>query len=348
MRRIFYASRFARPLSKRDLTDIHETALRNNRREAVTGFLVCLGDTFFQALEGPDATVQRLYHDRIVPDPRHKDVHCLKIESGVRRRMFPNWSMKVFNVNEQSELLPFAFRQMLTALLDSSHTIAQYTQPSVLRLLERGVNPTLVRPRRKRVTVLYSDIIGFSYFAERLKPGEFIDLVNSHIEVCTTWVDQNGGEVNKLTGDGVLAYFSSKASDSALTSAVGILDEMKRRRSKARRGSAHRLLYGGVGLANGLVYEGNVGPVLKRDFTILGNTVNLASRLESLTRELNVRLIITSSVVRRAKQTWPFVSLGKVTLKGQSRALAISSLSSFPRLNTAQLYNRIRAYVRSR
>ena len=50
--------------------------------------------------------------------------------------MFPEWNMKVFNLNEQAEVLPFAFRQMLTALLESSHTISQYTQPTVFRMLE--------------------------------------------------------------------------------------------------------------------------------------------------------------------------------------------------------------------
>jgi class 3 adenylate cyclase len=348
MKRMFYVSRFARQLTKKDLADIHETALRNNRREQVTGFLVCLGDAFFQLLEGPAAAVDRLYHDRIVPDVRHRDVFCVKVERGVKRRMFPDWNMRVFNLNEEREALPIAFREMLTALLESSHTIAQYTQPSVFELLKRGVNPTSVRPRRRRVTVLYSDIIGFSFFSEQLRSEELIALVNSHIEVCTQCVSRQGGEVNKLTGDGLLAYFTDRTSDPAIESAVGILTEMKRRRARAQKHSPQRLLYGGVGLANGLVYEGNIGFALKRDFTVLGNTVNLASRLESLTRDLNVRLTLSPSIVPRAKDAWPFVSLGRQQLKGQSRAIEIFSLGSLSRLNVSQLYGRIGRYVQTR
>jgi class 3 adenylate cyclase len=260
--------------------------------------------------------------------------------------MFPEWEMRVYNLNEETEVLPLAFRQMLAALLESSYMISQYTQPSILRMLERGVNPTLIKPRRLRATVLFSDIVGFSYFAERLKPVELIDLVNSHADACTDQIDRHGGQVNKLLGDGVLAYFPQRETDSAVAAAVGVLEEMKRRRGRAPGTSPHHLLYGGIGLANGMVYEGNVGPALKRDFTILGNAVNLASRLESLTRVMHVRLITTASVANRARTPWDFRSLGTHTLKGQSKALEVFGLNSLQPLNVANLYQQISEFLR--
>ena len=91
--------------------------------------------------------------------------------------------------------------------------------------------------------------------AERLKPAELIGLVNSHAEVCTNQIDTHGGEVNKLLGDGVLAYFSERDSDTAIRASVEILQEMQRRRTCSKRNSPHKLLFGGVGLANGMVYD---------------------------------------------------------------------------------------------
>lgn len=346
MKRMFYVSRFARLLTKRDMECIQESAVRFNNRNGITGILVCLGDTFFQVLEGKSAVVESLYNDRILPDKRHKNVLCLKSESGVRKRMFPEWDMRVFNLNEEGEVLPMAFRQMLSALLESSQTIAQYTQPSIFKMLEQGVNPTLVRPRRKRVTVLFSDIVGFSIFAEKLPPNDLIELVNSHVDVCTSQIDIHGGEVNKLLGDGLLAYFPDRETPAAVRSAHGILSEMKRRRSRASKTSPHKFLFGGVGLANGMVYEGNIGPALKRDFTILGNTVNQASRLESLTRVLNVRLTATSSVVKRADAESEFYSLGKMKLKGQSKPLEVFSLASLKPLNIEGVYKNIDRFLR--
>jgi hypothetical protein len=208
MKRIFYVSRFSRPLSKCDIEQIHSSAARYNRQHGITGILICFGDTFFQVLEGKRDIIDEVYHKRIVPDRRHLDVICLKSETGVSQRMFPEWDMRVFNLSEETEALPMAFRQTLSALLEANYMIAQYTQPSILKMLENGVNPTTVKPRQKHVTVLFSDIIGFSQFAERLKPVDLIDLVNRHAQICIEQVDQNGGQVNKLLGDGVLTYFT--------------------------------------------------------------------------------------------------------------------------------------------
>jgi len=348
MKRMYYVSRFSRPLTKKDLAAIQDASLRNNPSAEVTGFLVCLGDTFFQVLEGPTAAIDQLYYERIVPDDRHTDVVCLKSETAVRTRMFPEWHMKVFNLNEEEKVLPFAFQQMLTALVDSHHTIARYTQPSVSGMLEQGVNPMAIRPRRRRVTVLYSDIIGFSYFAQSLTADELLDLVNSHVEACVQGVTSNCGQVNKLTGDGVLAYFPGASSEAALRAAVDIIATMKDRRSRSQKSNPHRLLYGGIGLAHGLVFEGNVGLGVKRDFTILGNTVNLASRLECSTRDFNVRLTLDSTVARRAKGDWRFSSLGKKQLKGQNRPVEILTLDSLPKVDVSQLYDEIQSLLRSR
>lgn len=346
MKRLYYVSRFTRRLSDRDLASIQSSSSEHNPRQRITGFLVCLGDTFFQLLEGPAAAVDHLYRDKILPDDRHQDILCIKVEDGVRKRMFPEWHMKVFNLNDQAEALPFAFREMLTALLESYLTTARFTQPSILRMLEHGIDPGAVKPRRKTVTVLFSDIIGFSRFAEHVSAQDLIDLVNSHVEVCARWVSHGGGEVNKLTGDGVLSYFPGRTTDAAIESAEGIVREMGRRRKQAPKSSPHRHLYGGVGLAAGLVYEGVIGVAVKQDFTILGNKVNLAARMESMTRDLNVRLAVERSVLRRAEQEWPFESLGKREIKGQSSGVEVFTLSSLPRLDVGAVYRDIEDYIR--
>ena len=347
MKRLFYVSRFTHPLTKRDIDAIRLSSIRYNREHGITGILVCLGDMFFQALEGKEEVVDKLYSERIHRDRRHKDLLCLKSMNGVSARLFPDWDMQVFNLNEEEEVLPIAFRQTLTALLESNHIISQYTQPSILRMLERGVNPTLVKPRRLRATVLFSDIVGFSYFAERLKPEDLIDVVNSHIDACTEAIDRHGGQVNKLLGDGILAYFPQREANSAVAAATDILEEMSRRRKRASGASPHHLLYGGIGLSNGMVYEGSIGHALKRDFTILGNTVNLASRLESLTRQLHVQLTANASVVNRSRASWGFQSLGARSLKGQSRSLAIFGLKHLEPLHVDELYRQIKEFLRS-
>lgn len=341
MKRIYYVSRFTLELGPTDLAAIQHVSVRNNQQKGITGFLVCLGDTFFQVLEGPDEVLNQLFFGVITHDARHKEVLCLRSESGVTRRLFPDWHMRIFDLNAQGETLPFAFRQMLTALLDSHYLLAQYTQPSVLHMLESGINPASLLPQRKQATVFFSDIIGFSLFSQWLTPSQLIDVVDSHIEMCTQVISQHGGEVNKITGDGLLAYFSHQESDAAIRASLALLREMSRRRQKASPRSPLRYLYGGVGLAHGSVYEGNIGFALKRDFTILGNTVNLASRLESYTRELEVRLIMNKESVTSAKQEWKFISLGKHRLKGQPTASELYSIDGLDSLNVRDIYSLI-------
>jgi class 3 adenylate cyclase len=347
MKRFYYVSRCSRPLRESDLRDIQAASERNNQRDQITGFLVLLGDFFFQVIEGREEAVDHLFHERISRDPRHREIFCLRTETGVRRRQFPGWHMRAFDLNRGDSGLPFAFRQMLEALTESNLALARYTQPSVYRLLQRGANPIDVRPQRKTVTVLFSDIIGFSILAERLSPTDLLRLVNAQVSLCSEVVGRHGGEVNKLLGDGVLAYFEAGHSDAAIRAGLELLNRMEAFRERASANRPERHLHAGVGLSFGTVYEGNIGSAAKQDFTILGNTVNLASRLESLTRVLGVRLVASGEVVKHAQGTWDFAELGRHKLKGLGSAGPVFTLASLKPLDVRRVYASIRRTLAS-
>ena len=148
--------------------------------------------------------------------------------------------------------------------------------------------------------------------------------------------------INKLLGDGVLAYFREESPDGAIRAALELLRRMMSFRAEAPEGSPERHLFSGVGLAFGTAYEGNIGVKSKQDFTILGNTVNLASRLESMTRQLGVRLVASSAVVEHARDTWPFVSLGVHPLKGVGEADPLFGIADLPPLDLENAYASIR------
>jgi class 3 adenylate cyclase len=334
-------------MTSEDLLEIQQASKRNNPNARITGFLIRLGEFFFQALEGPAASVDRIFYERIRQDPRHTDICVLRVESRVTQRQFSGWRMELLDLDaDVHRELPAALRSLLEALVQSNVTLARYTQPSILQMLQEGQNPSRLRPRMRKVTVLFSDIIGFSILAERLPPRRLLGLVNAHVDICADAVGRNGGQINKLLGDGVLAYFPGPHTDGALHAVMGLLEGMRKQREAAASGSDGRVLYCGVGLAFGAVYEGNIGGEAKQDFTILGNTVNLASRLESLTRKLSVRLVISRAVVANAREDWPFVSLGVPRLKGFARAGRAYTLGNLTELNVARVYDRIRRAVR--
>lgn len=347
LKRLFYMSRCSRTMTPEDLQEIQRACERNNPGVQISGFLIRLGDFFFQALEGPTTSVDRLFQERIRQDPRHTEICVLRVESKVRRRQFSGWRMQLLDLQgaRQAEL-PTALRHLLEALVESNVALARYTQPSVLRRLQEGLTPGRLRPRLRKVTVFFSDIIGFSILAERLPPCRLLGLVNAHVDMCAKAVSRNGGEINKLLGDGVLAYFPSTHTDGAIRAGVNLLESMRAYRESALPAQEGNVLYSGVGLAFGPVYEGNIGGNTKQDYTILGNTVNLASRLESLTRKLSVRLVASRGVVAHARKPWPFVSLGMPQLKGFTRAGRAYALGNLSELNVARVYDRIRRAVR--
>lgn len=342
MKRMFYVSRCARSLSGEDLRKIQQSSERNNPREEVTGFLIRVGDYFFQALEGPEESVDRLFRTKIREDSRHTEIRTLRVETDVALRDFPEWHMKVFDLNRDQRELPTAFRYLMDALADSHLTLARYTQPSVVDLLQQGIDPTRLSPRKTTAAVLFSDIIGFSILAERLSPDELLRLVNTQVGICAEVVGKNGGVINKLLGDGVLAYFREDSSDGAIRAALGLIRRMMAFRAAAPEGSAESHLYSGVGIAFGDVYEGNIGAESKRDFTILGNTVNHAARLESMTRQLGVRLVVSNAVVEHAREPWPFASLGAHPLKGLGDVGELFGISELPPIDVEGAYASIR------
>jgi hypothetical protein len=107
MKRITYVSRFAKPFTEQELTELGETAAENNRELDVTGVLMTSGGVFFQILEGPDDAVDEVY-TAIAADPRHTNIVVLELEHGITVRNYPDWSMKAIDLDAASHvrLLP--------------------------------------------------------------------------------------------------------------------------------------------------------------------------------------------------------------------------------------------------
>ena len=342
MRRLVYLSRLARALTPAEIQLMGQKASQRNRERGITGILVCLGDIFFQVLEGPEVMVMELYSQRILKDGRHKDVVCLRNEAFETTRMFPEWGMHVMDLNDPAEKLPMAFRQMAGILMDAFYTLNVYSQPTVTRLLEQGINPVHSAPARKHVTVMFTDLLGFTSLSEKLSPDQALDIVNRHFDICASVIFRNGGEVNKLLGDGLLAYFPQEKKVEAMTAAREIIDAMGKHRAAASLGSVDRVVFAGVGLCYGPVTEGNVGGRSKKEFTIMGLTVNLAARLEALTRELKVPVVMSKELADAAIGVYPIRSLGRRPVRGlAAEGLEVFGFADLDPLDAVQIYSEI-------
>ena len=133
LKRVSYISKFARPLSRDEISKLAADAAEKNRSLGVTGMLMSSGGIFYQVLEGPVEAVDDLYR-KIAADPRHQDVLVLSAHEEVEDRQFPSWAMKKVDLDEEalSRLEP------MKALLDAI-VVQRETMQKMMRVLSRSV-----------------------------------------------------------------------------------------------------------------------------------------------------------------------------------------------------------------
>lgn len=325
MKRIMYISTTSRKLDDQEIEEIGQKSTRNNARVGVTGILLSAHEFFFQILEGEAEDVDGVL-DRIRRDPRHGGLLILKAEHKVTARLFADWSMKTVRLEGISDVLIQAIRIMLENITESHRIIERYTQPAVLDFLTEGINPLEVPVHKTEQLVLFADIVAFSFLSGRFPVEEVAELVNLFLEISSREVVAHGGQVTKYVGDCIVAHFPPDRADDALRCCLAILRQLEDLRLSAGKCRLQRFLYCGMGLSKGPVIEGNIGSSVKLDYTVLGDIVNLAARLESLTRELNSAIAFSEPVKDACHEDWGFTKIGEFHLKGQSHALPIFSL----------------------
>lgn len=318
MKRLTYTSKLTAPLSEHDIEEIGRISKRNNQKQGITGVLIYFSGFFFQIIEGDEVRIDRLY-EKIGQDRRHTDILCLKAEVPVEERLFPNWSMDVINLDQNTDALLYPVKILLHTITESQGIIERYTQPAVLKILNSGLNPLTVPARKVEKIILFADIVAFSAISEHLPVEQIALMINRYLEISSEIITTMGGEVTKYIGDCVMAYFAPDLADQALHACLRILRDLKNARESAEKSSPIRLLYCGFGLSQGIVIEGNMGSAIKTDYTILGDPVNTAARLEALTRTVKKAIVLSEQVKNSTRAAWNFVSLGTHDLKGKEK-----------------------------
>lgn len=325
MKRLTYISKFARSLTKKEIESIGTISQTNNSRDGITGVLLSCSGIFFQILEGEEDRIDSLY-TRILEDDRHNQILCLKSELNVSQRRFPDWSMEVIALDENNDILLQPIKILLQTLGESQTILASYTQSGVLQAIEKGINPLTLTPRYAEKIIFFADIISFTSITEKLEVTEVVDLLNQFFTICTKAIAARGGEVTKFIGDCVMAYFDGDRADEAIQASLDVLAELEILRNQAPANSPLRVLYIGIGLSKGTVLEGNIGSQTKKEYTIIGDAVNVASRIEALTRQLNRFLVFSASVREGLSDRWRPVRLGDFKAKGKEAIVEVYSI----------------------
>jgi class 3 adenylate cyclase len=325
MKRIIYISKITNPLSNKEIESIGIVSSQNNKQRNVTGTLVFFEKMFFQIIEGDDNEVDQLFQ-KIGNDPRHCDIIRLKTEDDINDRLFPNWNMKMINLDNNVDDLLRPIKILLQTVIETHSMVERYTQPSVLKMLNKGLNPLTVKPVIAEKVILFADIISYTAISEKMTLEGTLLILNTYFEICSRIIFNKGGEVNKFMGDGLMAYFDIGQADNAIYACLEILEELRSLRQNSIENSPLKLVNSVFGLAQGKVIEGNMGSHYKTDYTIVGDAVNVAARLEKLTREVKRPLVLSESLKNSTKESWPYISLGNYNLKGKENMSEVYSI----------------------
>ena len=223
-----------------------------------------------------------------------------------------------------------------------------YVAPEVVDLLVR--DPTAVRlgGERRELTILFSDLAGFTDLSEKLPPDQLLPIINLYLQEVSDCLLANGAYIDKYIGDAVMAVFGAPQSlpDQVWAACEGALaaqSVLERLNPRFQQDYGCRLRMR-IGVNTGTVIVGNLGSERKRNYTVLGDAVNLASRLEAANKEFGTGILLGETTARRAQGRFATRPLTRLAVKGKTEAVEVHELVGIAGRLTADRQTFLSAY----
>ena len=202
---------------------------------------------------------------------------------------------------------------------------SRFVNPHVVKqLIERGGIEGAGQTRE--VTLLFSDIRGFTSLSETRRPDEVVALLNRYFSLQVEVVFRHGGSLDKFIGDCIMALWGAPLDDPqhashAVACALDMADTLQEFRREL--GAANLDFDVGIGLHSGPAVVGLIGSDRRREYTAIGDTVNLASRIEGLTKDAKRRILVSRDTMERCGDAFDFVSCGTFPVKGRAQPVEL-------------------------
>jgi adenylate cyclase len=211
-------------------------------------------------------------------------------------------------------------------------TMSRYMSPELAEKLMRSGESSL-GGTSKVATVLFSDVRNFTTLTESLGPEGTVQLLNEYFTQMVDCVQGEGGMLDKFIGDAIMAVFGIPFSheddpDRAVRAAIGMMKALKTFNLK-RAERKLMLIDHGIGINTDTIVSGNIGSEKRMDYTVIGDGVNLASRIESLCKQYGAHILISEFTFRALKSTYRTRQLDKVIVKGKATPAAIFEVIDF-------------------
>ncbi len=207
----------------------------------------------------------------------------------------------------------------------------------------------LVSPREVEASILFSDIQGFTTISEKIgSPNKLINILNSYMTPMVDNIISHQGTIDKFIGDAIMAYWNAPLpvknhADEAVRSAVEQLELLVEVNRSIKKEYNVEIAIS-IGVHTGLVTAGDMGSEGRSDYTIIGDNVNLASRLEGLTRYYDVNILISKETYKRLIQTYTIRPIDIVEVKGKNKAVEIFEV--IPKTKKIE-YTEMKMYIKA-
>jgi class 3 adenylate cyclase len=229
-----------------------------------------------------------------------------------------------------NELLRFESRELLEQARTMQQRLRRYVPGAITRQIEAGHE---LDEGERDVTILFVDVRGYTRISEGLQPTEIFSTVNRYTETVSNSVQAHGGTIVEFNGDGMMTVFGApldiqNKEAAAIATALDIVAAVRGIGvGGVDAATPQDAITVGVGIATGPAYIGNVHSVDRLIWTAIGNTTNLAARLQSLSRDLDASIVIDAPTHARGADGTAFVARGPTAIRGRSEPIEIFTLS---------------------
>jgi adenylate cyclase len=200
--------------------------------------------------------------------------------------------------------------------------LSRYLDVHLAQKLMESDQPPELGGETREVTIWFSDIAGFSTVAEKMEPRELVRELNAHFTMLGAAIEAEGGIIAQYVGDAVVAIFGALVplpnhAAAAMRAALAAQDKLRAETGKA---GAFQIR---IGLNTGSCVVGNVGSINRINFTAIGDSVNVAARLEAANKELGTAILASDSTVRAAGSGFTCRNLGAIHVKGRAEVVVV-------------------------
>ena len=211
-------------------------------------------------------------------------------------------------------------------------TMSRYMDPGLAdQILEGGEE--ILGGKSTVATVLFSDIRGFTTLTEELGAQGTVSLLNEYFTIMVDCIQKEGGMLDKFIGDAIMAAFGvpiphEDDEDRAVRAAIGMIRALQIW-NRQRMAEGKKPVGMGIGLNTDTIVSGNIGSPKRMDYTLIGDGVNLASRLESLCKQYHASILISENTVRRLKGTYRIREVDRVQVKGKTESVGVCEVLDY-------------------